>query len=698
VSHALVVRVTWHAERFHGRPDWPPAPARLFQAVVAGAGPNLSAPEVHGALRWLESLAAPTILAPRMRDGQEVTLFVPNNDLDAVDGDPERVPEIRTAKSVHPRLLEVPHVTYVWPFEDSPAARTHAHHLVALAERLYQLGRGTDPAWAVAEVVDAATAAQRIDAHDGTVHRPTPGGEDRRLACPRDGTLDSLQVRFDAQARFRVEGSGRIAVRVFVQPPKAVFREVGYDSGPERLVFELRDPDDPARFAPVPLPDVHAFVVACRDAAVERLVGAGMDRGLAEASLVGPRKGETAQRPRVRLVPLPSIGHEHTDPRVRRLLVEVPRGTATPARDLRWAFVDLAVGDGRLVPSPDASMLGHYVRASREWSSVTPLALSAARRRIDPARVAEEAKGAPEREQEEALACAAVRDAVRHAAVGARVVEVAVSREPVRVGGERAERFAAPPRFGKERLWHVRVVFDRAVVGPVVLGDGRWLGLGLLAPTARLRRVRAWRITAGLADGAAALEVAHHLRRAVLAVAQRAWGRASLPAEITGHRADGSPAAGHRHLSYLADLPRSRVLIYAPDGFDPRLDQALDQLVEVRAGKAGLLRLEESEPADGDALLGTGEEWRTVTPYRVERHGRHPSAASMVEADVRAACRRAGREPVEVRVSGVRTLAGAGVEADVALRFAAAWEGPLLLGRTRHVGGGVFALGSVEAS
>jgi len=37
----LVICVRFHQGRYHGRPqggaDWPPSPARLFQALVAGA-------------------------------------------------------------------------------------------------------------------------------------------------------------------------------------------------------------------------------------------------------------------------------------------------------------------------------------------------------------------------------------------------------------------------------------------------------------------------------------------------------------------------------------------------------------------------------------------------------------------------------------------------------------------------------------
>jgi hypothetical protein len=88
--------------RFHGMgqggQEWPPSPARLFQALVAGIarGGKLLEESVP-ALRWLEGLEAPVIAAPLRKSGQSVSLFVPNNDADSLN-DPRDVSSIRTKK------------------------------------------------------------------------------------------------------------------------------------------------------------------------------------------------------------------------------------------------------------------------------------------------------------------------------------------------------------------------------------------------------------------------------------------------------------------------------------------------------------------------------------------------------------------------------------------------------------------------
>src|SRR5690242_7598778 len=105
---ALLISVRFHEGRYHGAGNWPPAPSRLFQALVAAAAqPGLDS--ARDALNWLERLDAPVIAAPARHDGQPVSLFVPNNDLDApkFGGDIRNIAKVRTAtKRIRPRLFD----------------------------------------------------------------------------------------------------------------------------------------------------------------------------------------------------------------------------------------------------------------------------------------------------------------------------------------------------------------------------------------------------------------------------------------------------------------------------------------------------------------------------------------------------------------------------------------------------------------
>ena len=502
MPRALVIHVRCHDGWYHGAGDWPPSPARLFQALVAAAGLNGKLSGVRDSLIWLEGLHPPMIGAPCAKRGQRVMFYMPNNDLDAVQGDPRRIAEIRTAKKFsHPWLFDaaVPFL-YVWQGVDD-ADDGHALTILGLADRLYQLGRGIDMAWAWGEILNAGDVEGLLANHPGPIYRPSGGTGGKTLPSPGSGSLASTERRHKAYARrFEVVRAGRKLQVTFRQPPQPSFPLVAYESPPSRRLYELRASSSGATFASWPLAEVSKLVVYLRDGAVDRLRGALPDRTPEIDRVVVGRKpngengGPTSDR--VRIVPLPSIGHPHADRAIRRILVEVPASCPLRPDDVNWAFsglepIDLetgAVHPGVLTPADPRRMLRHYgigeKAEGRTWRTVTPAALpdSARRRRIDPARRAAEAKGGLERAMEQRRAAGAVIQALRHADVRARVETIRVQREPVEGRGERVEEFSTGTRFHPRRLWHVEICFLEPVSGPLIIGDGRFLGLGVMAP------------------------------------------------------------------------------------------------------------------------------------------------------------------------------------------------------------------------
>ena len=509
MAQALIVSVRLYERRYHGAGEWPPAPARLFQALVAGAG--LGGPledQDCRALAWIETLDHPLIAAPRVHDGHTVTQYVPNNDLDSVGGDPHRIAEIRLATKVFkPRLLDDSEpFKYVWIVKQTDDENHEAHISVVcgLAQRLYQFGRGVDFACAWGEVVDDAQLEECLSSYPGTIHRPSSGGGGVSLKCPMPGSLKSLQDRYlDFGKRFYAEQRGRVARQTFTKASMPHFALIAYDSPSTRLVFDLRKIDDRESFAMWPLTATGQLAEILRDGATSRLTSAMPARRAGiEKILVGRQTDATDKIPaaeRIRIIPLPSIGHYHADRGIRRVLIEVPPGSPLTADDVRWAFSGLEPLDPETKASlgitvtlaadeNGADMLKHYGigggQGHQSWRTVTPAALpdSAARRRIDPDHQVGEAKSGQERAQESAKAGAAVVQALRHAGVSVRAEAIRVQREPFESNGERVETFAKGTRFSKHSLWHVEIEFAGNVAGPLVIGDGRFLGLGLFAP------------------------------------------------------------------------------------------------------------------------------------------------------------------------------------------------------------------------
>ena len=507
MTRGLLISVRLHDGRYHGAGEWPPAPARLFQALVAGAG--LSGPLTGGdreALEWLEALDAPIIGAPRKRDGTSVTLYVPNNDLDSVGGNPRSIAEIRGSQKVFkPRLFDASTpLIYAWLFEETGSGARNAATISQLAERLYQFGRGIDFACAWAEELAGEALEERLSSYPGTIHRRSLGGTGSALKCPAPRSLRSLDDRYRAtERRFRREKGGRTIREVFTKLPSPRFAMVPYDSPASRYVFELRERSDEAGFAAWPLAEIGRLVELLRDGAATRLRSAFASQGPEiDRSLVGRKPDGTNDGPtsdRARILPLPSIGHHHADRCIRRVLIDVPPDCPLRPDDVQWAFSGLELSEGErgnpspieVTPAAEANvrdMLTHYGigkdEAHRRWRTVTPAALpqNAERRRIDPNHLSSETKDGRERAEECQRAAGAVVQALRHAAVRAPVQTIRVQREPFEANGERVEVFAKGTRFSKHRLWHVEIQFREVIPGPLILGDGRFLGLGLMAP------------------------------------------------------------------------------------------------------------------------------------------------------------------------------------------------------------------------
>jgi CRISPR-associated protein Csb2 len=723
MTRYLALHVRAHDGRYHGSGDELPSPFRLFQALVAGAG--ISGPldqRTREALIWLEGLDAPIIASPRMLPGQAVTMFMPNNDLDKFGGDVRNIARTRGAQKVwRPRHFDpaVPWI-YAWPFEEDGAP--HADTICALCERLYQLGRGVDMAWAWGEILDEAALDTKLADYNGIVRRPS-AGDGLPLACPREGSFESLARRYRAR-RFRTDGGQR----VFVQQPKPSCQQVSYDSRPVRHIFELRSLTDSERRVAWPLERTTMLVVAAREAARARL-SAAMPRRLHEWDqyLVGRKRDGSNAVPaesRVRIIPIPSIGMHYADRAIRRLLVELPSACPLRSEDVRWAFSGAQlcdpdtgeVKDILLSPSAEHDMLRHYGvgGGGRVFRSVTPVVLpeEVKRRRIEPTRKLAEAKHALERVRELSGARAAVVQALRHAGVRAPAMSIRLQREPFDGNGSRVEPFAEGTRFEKERLWHVEVVFGVPIEGPLLLGDGRFLGLGLMAPVRdSVPGTHAFAITGGLIGQPEPLDVARALRRAVMARLQVALGtHEPLAPFFSGHTEDGAPIrrSHFSHLSFAFDPDKRRLLIFAPHLVERRaptlqeldhlciLDAALEGFCELRAGPAGRFTLSPAVIGEGpgpDLLLGCSRVWKTVTPYVVTRHAKGTAAAEALAADVRRECHRVGLPEPRVQSSNVRGTPGLGLTANVTLFFERGVAGPLLLGRTRHFGGGLFRPG-----
>ena len=700
VKDRLLISVRFHEGRYHGERDgfheggWPPSPGRLFQALVAAAARGAATPAgEHAALRWLEELAPPRVAAPPSHQGKSVPQFVPNNDMDAVGGDPSRVADIRVGKHWRPVYFDpaLP-VCYIWRFEQPDV---YAHTICEIANGLYQLGRGIDMASATGEVLTEEQVESRLASY-GVVRSPGGVGS---VAVACSGTLDSLVAKYDdARQRFVTESHGTL----FVQPRRARFHHVAYDAPPRRLQFELRDGPD---FAPQPLRTAGVFVAAIRDAAASRLAEALPKKARqVERLIIGRNAAAQDVSRRLRIVPVPSLGTPHTDPSIRRVMVELPPEFPFAREDLKWAFTaegaDAVLPAWRLVSTNDAAMANRYVRPARLFRSITAVALS---------RTARPDQGplASQRRRDENQAVGAVFQALRHAGVRTRPTHVEVRRTPLQLRGQPAEAFAAGTRFPRRAMWHVELRFPTDVAGPLILGDGRFLGLGLMVPVAVRDDVVGYSLPPRAVARGDAPALLKSLRRALMAVARDDGGRVNRL--FSGHEADGRAAGtgSHNHVFLAADMDGewvAKLVVAAPWTVDrstessPVMGRSFDDvtrgLTTLRAGSHGCFSMQAIPMDDDDRVTATAQTWRSTTPYLATRNiKKGADATAAVTQDLLTECRRRGLPaPAAVKVAKMSMgPRGGHPKADIEMSFATAVRGPILLGRSSHLGGGLFA-------
>lgn len=234
------------------------------------------------------------------------------------------------------------------------------------------------------------------------------------------------------------------------------------------------------------------------------------DQPVAELISGHAMNGEPTRLPHLMILPLPHVGHHHADGAIKGIALLMPRalddaGRRPALRALgRWEeqarkefgedesdapTLKLGLRDGLVLevqrqvwgdPGLSALRAATWCHAAVEWMSVTPVALD---RNPGDLRHADPVK------RDDAFRAAAESIATACANVGLPQPEaVTVLPSGTWTGGAKAAQFPAyPAEPGKLRRVkvHARIRFALPVQGPVILGAGRYQGLGLFRPVPR---------------------------------------------------------------------------------------------------------------------------------------------------------------------------------------------------------------------
>src|ERR1035441_9831401 len=236
--------------------DWPPAPARLHQAFIAATLANLPdsmraafSEETLAALRWLESLPPPDVIASRLADDsahrRALLVAMPHNS--PAKGDFSRYhPDLAPVLRATPEYDEPLFAAYRWTDDAPEFSRDAELHLPALRDataKLRYMGRAEDRV--ECEVHWHAEANQEPVSDSLEIWRPATHAEDVCFLIARPKSTDELMAEFQKAGERHARESKRPA-RLFLRE-QSYAREAAEGLLPVHVaVFQiLRDSGNP---------------------------------------------------------------------------------------------------------------------------------------------------------------------------------------------------------------------------------------------------------------------------------------------------------------------------------------------------------------------------------------------------------------------------------------------------------------------
>ncbi len=514
---------TAHNDR--GRAEWPPHPARFFSALVAALHDHEDADRAEReALLWLEQQGAPSLwVDPESRVGrrQVQDVYVPVNDvtlgLDAdirsaeeavqqaatpakrkaaekklagarsapsiADADASDkalatavalLPERRT-RQVRTFPVVLPETTtfaFLWPADPL----SHRAALEQLCARVTRLGHSSS--LVRCNVVDRDVTPTLVPSDDG----------DLVLRVVGPGQLERLDRAFEHHqgVESRVLPARpqryRSASQIIAPSPQA---ESVFSS--DWVIFERVGGSRPLASRATDL------ARALRGALIELHGSQDLP-----ATLSGHAESGPTEQPHVAFVPLPFVDNEHADGALVGCALVLPRELAKNERELLLRLVakwekersnqqgNLTLAGGTLpafivrrveVSAKAALDPTRWCRASTRFVTAMPIALDKNPGNLRSNQDGTARKAALEAQHNISDACLRV--------VGARPSSVEVSLAPLLPGAQHVRDFlpwpGRPGRPPRVRV-HADIRFESPVRGPLLLGAGRYFGLGLCLP------------------------------------------------------------------------------------------------------------------------------------------------------------------------------------------------------------------------
>lgn len=451
--------------------DWPPQPDRVFSALVSSWAIRGECPRERQALEWLEEQDPPKIHCSPAFPRTAPDVFVPPNDdhRSGNAGNYERVmPYKRRRQPRHfPATCPIS-PTLIVEWATHPAAGV-VESLQAIAQHVGYLGHS------------ASLVRFRFDIGDVEKLPFRPTMAQRRIYR---GRLAELEAAHQADP-----------VRPLIRPGALVIpamEQEATESG-EWLVLEIVSDWRP---------DLLGASHCCREVRQALMSGyrrIGEGNRIPEIVSGHTDSGQPTVRPHLSIVPMAFVGDKHATAAIYGFGLVPPIGVElTDVPGLLQAFqkispydeqterrvLSLRAAQIRLSPvSPTASSIRSlspslYRRSARCWATVTPIVLDRHLKTFSNA------------EQSELVAAACRNAGLPRPDSGSIQVgqHSAISGAPSIQKGRKAPpwtKWRVPQHLRTRSLVHAVIDFREPVTGPVILGAGRFIGLGLCKALAR---------------------------------------------------------------------------------------------------------------------------------------------------------------------------------------------------------------------
>ena len=490
--------------------EWPPHPGRVFMAMAAAHFQEGDSEEEREALKWLESLDDPEVFAADCEERPAVTSYVPVNDkpiLDNKKGMPlQSAPGItrdRQARTFARAWLEDENVFLHWP--DKPdnnvtPTREIAESLAKICDRVTRIGHS------ISFVQVRVVKNPEWENQSAKLQKwiPNDAQAKRQFRVLGKGTLNYLRKQYKGTESKKKHN---------VQPPHprlsswqgyALEREKSEASAPgtvfdEKSLIIRRLCRESGDYRALDVVSTLRITSALQKALIK--TAADWDIDLPEEISGHKPDKSPSERPHLAILPLAYVGSEHANGRLMGLALSLPRkcsaavrrillkclakmcdGTTDSSPQLKLGKLGVWNLDGIVEERPpfnlQASTWTAMPKGETEWGTVTPIVLD---RHPKAKNIAEYRAEVAKTIQ---TACERVLDSKTPEKEMPRIVHVALLPVSPHLGAPPSHSFPQMERKsgGQCRHTHALIVFDKPIVGPLLVGAGRYRGYGFCRP------------------------------------------------------------------------------------------------------------------------------------------------------------------------------------------------------------------------